>query len=101
MAGEVALKVTVTQSGRIKEVETLRGHPLLVQAAADAIRAWKFAPLHIGPVHFELHLVFAFHGRESTGGFEHVNINSPHTIEIVVNEPVLNELNSYFGSAAD
>jgi len=42
--GKVKLEVTVTPDGTVKSVHPLGGHPLLVGAAQDAVRQWKFEP---------------------------------------------------------
>jgi outer membrane biosynthesis protein TonB len=40
----VRLEVQVAADGKVKTVKALGGHPLLVSAAEDAIRRWKFEP---------------------------------------------------------
>lgn len=40
--GSVKLEVVVESDGRVKSMDTKGGHPLLVQAAQDAIRQWKW-----------------------------------------------------------
>lgn len=42
--GKVKLQVTVAPDGTVKSVHALGGHPLLVGAAQDAVRQWKFEP---------------------------------------------------------
>jgi TonB family protein len=42
--GMVRLEATIAPNGTVKQVKVLGGHPLLVQAATDAIRKWKYAP---------------------------------------------------------
>jgi protein TonB len=42
--GIVLLKVTVDESGNVANIELVRGHPLLTQAAIDAVRQWKYSP---------------------------------------------------------
>ena len=42
--GSVKLEAVVTPNGAVKSVEIKGGHPLLVQAAENAIREWKFEP---------------------------------------------------------
>jgi TonB family protein len=44
MHGRVKLEVTVAPDGTVKNVHALGGHPLLVSAAQDAVRNWKFEP---------------------------------------------------------
>jgi TonB family protein len=40
--GTVKLEVEVEPDGRVKSMDAKGGHPLLVQAAQDAIRQWKW-----------------------------------------------------------
>lgn len=42
ITGAVQLQVTVNAEGSVKDVRVLGGHPLLAQAAVDAVRLWKF-----------------------------------------------------------
>jgi outer membrane biosynthesis protein TonB len=38
------LEVEVSPNGEIRNVKALGGHPLLIPAAEDAIRKWKYEP---------------------------------------------------------
>ena len=42
-AGKVKITVLVTPEGKVKRVDVIGGHPLLVVAASDAARQWLFA----------------------------------------------------------
>lgn len=44
LSGQVRLEVTVLSDGKVKAVKPLGGHPLLVSAAEDAVKRWKFEP---------------------------------------------------------
>ena len=44
IGGSVKLEVIVAPNGSPKNPKALGGHPLLVQAASDAISKWKWAP---------------------------------------------------------
>ena len=44
IAGTVKVFAIVAPDGRVKSVEPTGGHPLLIEAARDAISQWKFAP---------------------------------------------------------
>jgi TonB family protein len=44
LKGTVRLEITVGTDGEIKSTKPLGGHPILVQAALDAVRKWKWAP---------------------------------------------------------
>jgi TonB family protein len=44
ISGTVKLAVVVSPNGSIKDAKILGGHPVLVNAALDAIKKWKFEP---------------------------------------------------------
>ena len=42
--GTVRLSITVAKNGAVTDVTSATGHPLLIPAAADAVRTWVYAP---------------------------------------------------------
>ncbi len=44
VSGTVKVELTVAPSGNVKFVKPLGGHPVLIEAASDAARKWKFEP---------------------------------------------------------
>ncbi len=42
IAGVVKVQVVVAPNGSVKSTKVVGGHPLLVNAAVDAIKKWKF-----------------------------------------------------------
>ncbi len=44
ITGTVMLNATVTPTGTVKEVHTVMGEKILVEAAKEAVMKWKFAP---------------------------------------------------------
>lgn len=44
ITGVVKIAVVVAPSGSLKSSKVMGGHPLLVNAALDALRKWKFEP---------------------------------------------------------
>lgn len=44
LAGTVKVFAVIAPDGTVKSIEPVGGSPVLVQAAADAILKWKFAP---------------------------------------------------------
>ena len=42
LAGNVKLLVLVAPNGSVKETKVIGGHPILVNAALDAVKKWKF-----------------------------------------------------------
>lgn len=44
ITGTVKVLVVVARNGALKSTKVVGGHPLLVNAAMDAIKRWKFEP---------------------------------------------------------
>jgi TonB family protein len=44
LEGRVRLEIVVDSRGKVESVRTISGHPLLAQAAADAVRQWRYDP---------------------------------------------------------
>ena len=42
--GTVRLTATISKDGSVEKVETVSGHPILEQAALEAVRRWKYRP---------------------------------------------------------
>lgn len=42
--GRVVLQADITETGLLENVSVVEGHPLLVPAAIDALRKWRYAP---------------------------------------------------------
>src|SRR5579859_1275537 len=42
--GRVSMKCVVGADGSVERIEVTKGHPLLIQAATDAVAQWKFKP---------------------------------------------------------
>jgi len=42
--GAVKVEAVVASNGLVKDVEVKGGHPILAQAAEDAVRKWRFEP---------------------------------------------------------
>jgi len=53
--GVVVLKVIVDKEGNVENIQLLSGHPLLVPAAIEAVKQWKYKPylLNGAPVEVE------------------------------------------------
>lgn len=47
VAGMVILAVTTDEQGNVADVKVLKGHPLLDQAAVDAVRQWRYSPTYL------------------------------------------------------
>jgi TonB family protein len=44
ITGTVKVEVTVAPNGSVKDAKVVGGHPLLANAALDAVRKWRFEP---------------------------------------------------------
>jgi TonB family protein len=44
VSGMVILQVLVNEDGEVADVKVLRGHPLLDDAAVEAVRQWRYSP---------------------------------------------------------
>jgi protein TonB len=44
VSGTVRLHAIISKDGSVQQLEVLAGHPLLVQAALDAVRQWRYRP---------------------------------------------------------
>ena len=42
--GQVVLHAVISRSGTIESLQVISGHPLLVKAAIDAVRQWRYRP---------------------------------------------------------
>jgi protein TonB len=60
--GTVVLHAIISREGRIEALEMVSGHPLLVQAAVDAVRQWRYRPTFLNgePVEVETSITVTF-----------------------------------------
>ena len=60
--GEVVLDCVIDAQGNVTQIHLISGHPLLIQAALDAVRQWKYQPtlLNGEPVAVELRVKVQF-----------------------------------------
>src|SRR5438105_2809026 len=47
VTGSVVMAVTIGKDGRIEKLQLISGHPMLSQAAMDAVRQWRYKPLTV------------------------------------------------------
>jgi protein TonB len=52
--GTVRLEAVINRDGVIEELKVVSGHPLLVQAALDAVRQWRYQPTMLNGVAVEV-----------------------------------------------
>jgi protein TonB len=48
VSGNVKLEATIDEEGSVTDLKILEGHPLLNEAAYDAVKQWKYMPTLIG-----------------------------------------------------
>ncbi len=62
ITGVVLLKAVISKDGVIKELEVVSGHPMLVPAAIEAVKQWRYRPylLNGEPVEVETNITVTF-----------------------------------------
>jgi TonB family protein len=93
ITGMVILRISVANGGSVNEVEIVKGHPLLLSLARDAVKRWRFVPFP-QERSFELALKFEFRGSNSpirpfaVSGPFHILVLSdpPPTIDTIKNQ---------------
>jgi protein TonB len=60
--GNVVLHAIIDKDGRVAQLEVISGHPLLVQAALDAVKQWRYRPtlLNGDPVEVDTTITVTF-----------------------------------------
>jgi periplasmic protein TonB len=60
--GKVVLRAMISREGAIENLQVLSGHPMLVQAAVEAVRQWRYRPylLNGEPVEVETQVTVNF-----------------------------------------
>ena len=63
--GDVILQATIDTKGNLANLKVLQGDPILVKAAVDAVKKWKYRPyvLQGEPVEVETTIKIQFHMR--------------------------------------
>jgi protein TonB len=52
--GAVKLDAIINKDGTIQDLKVISGHPLLVKAALDAVRQWRYQPTLLNGKHVEV-----------------------------------------------
>ncbi len=52
--GDVVLHAIISKDGRVEQLSVISGHPLLIQAALDAVRQWRYQPTLLNNVPVEV-----------------------------------------------
>ena len=60
--GQVLLQAMISKQGVIEDLKVLSGHPMLVPAAKEAVRQWRYRPyvLNNEPVEVETQITVTF-----------------------------------------
>jgi len=60
--GAVVLQAVISKQGTIENLKVLSGHPILVPAAIDAVKQWRYRPyiLNSEPVEVETQIIVNF-----------------------------------------
>jgi periplasmic protein TonB len=60
--GTVVLRAVINREGTIQDLQVISGHPLLVQAAINAVRQWRYRPYYLNdqPVEVETQVMVNF-----------------------------------------
>jgi protein TonB len=60
--GNVVLHAIIDKDGNVAQLEVISGHPLLVQAALDAVKQWRYKPtlLNNDPVEVDTTITVTF-----------------------------------------
>jgi TonB family protein len=70
--GTVVLQVHISKAGEIEDIKTLSGHPMLVPAAIEAVKQWKYKPYLLNgaaiPVETQVSVNFTLSGKPPAEG---------------------------------
>jgi len=60
--GNVVLHAIIDKEGKVAQLEVVSGHPLLVQAALDAVKQWRYKPTQLNgdPVEVDTTITVTF-----------------------------------------
>src|SRR5947209_4559594 len=50
VGGKVVIAITIDSAGRVSSYKVVSGHPMLVQAAINAVKQWKYKPFEEGGI---------------------------------------------------
>ena len=70
ISGAVVIEAVIDTHGNVVQMRTVSGHPILVLAAMEALRQWRYEPTILGtepvPVQFLVTITF---GRKNPEGY--------------------------------
>jgi TonB family protein len=57
--GEVVLRAGIDENGKVERLDLVSGHPLLVEAAFDAVKEWRWRPTMLDRVPIPMVTMFS------------------------------------------
>ena len=62
LQGDVVLEATINEQGQIEDLQVVSGHPLLAEAAKDAVSRWRYTPFALNgqPVRKQTRITISF-----------------------------------------
>jgi protein TonB len=57
LSGVVLIDAVIDESGNVVEMKVVSGHPLLLQAAMNAVRQWKYKPTYLNDMAVPVQLI--------------------------------------------
>lgn len=62
LQGDVVLEATINEQGQIEDLKVVSGHPLLAEAAKDAVSQWRYTPFALNgqPVRKQTRITISF-----------------------------------------
>ena len=52
--GTVILEAIISRQGSVENLRVIKGHPLLIQSALEAVRQWRYRPIVLNGVPVEV-----------------------------------------------
>src|ERR1700674_657418 len=76
--GDVVMTATISAKGDIINLKLVSGHPLLAQAATEAVKQWKYRPylLNGEPVEIETTVIVKYRQQSASPRPTHVRVSS-------------------------
>jgi periplasmic protein TonB len=66
VAGTVVLEATLTAQGTVEEIKVVSGHPLLIDAAINAVKQWRYEPTYLNGIALPVILTARVHFQRAT-----------------------------------
>ena len=87
--GIVRLRVTINEEGQVYRIVTQAGHPMLIQAAFDAVTKWRYSPtfLNGNPVSVVTNVTCFFLSKETAAFWERTGDAKPSADAPLISVP--------------